>query len=106
MPPPPAKLKGFEALISGGKAGTGGSNGSNVVKTSQDAAPLKLVSNEDMPKFKRLVIEHQKLSKIGLTDLLSHSFENVTKKQVENTLKLVAEKQGKRGVWELKAEAL
>ena len=88
MPPPSAPINAFQALGAPAKPGKD---------------EVKLVSDEDLPKFKRLVIEHQKLSKVGLTDLLSHSFDHVTKRQVENTLKLVAEKPAKRGAWVLKA---
>jgi chromatin assembly factor 1 subunit A len=92
MPPPPAPMNAFQALTTTVKTG------------KEEGGVVKMVPDEDMPKFRRLIIEHQRLSKVGLTDLLSHSFDHVTKKQVENTLKVVAEKvgTGKKGVWELK----
>lgn len=90
MPPPPAPVpaNAFEALTSTNTA---------------DSVAVKLVPNEDLPAFKRLVLENQKLSKVGLLDFLSKSFEKITKTQVKNTLDQVAEKKGKRGVWELKS---
>jgi len=83
MLPPPVPSNAFEAL---------------------DATPVKMVPAGDLPEFKRLVLENQKLSKAGLLEVLAKSFDNskVTRALVKNTLERVAEKKTIRGLWELK----
>jgi hypothetical protein len=95
LPPPAPPSSAFDALTNLGHASGAGAVGS-------PATNIKLVPAEAMDQFKRLLLEHCNLPKIGLTEVLAHTIKGVTKAQVKNTLELVAEKKALRGAWELK----
>jgi chromatin assembly factor 1 subunit A len=92
MPPPPAPTNAFEAL------GGGASN------TAANSAPTKIARNEDMNAFKEAIINNNRLSKVGLIDVIAHKFEHLTRAEVKNTIEMVSERTGtgRSKVWTLK----
>ena len=90
MPPPPVPSDAFSVLTSS--------------TANKGDAKKTMVPADVLPDFKRAILKYPKLSKLGLTEILSTEFTKCTKVQVRASIEAIAERTGtgQDKTWKLK----
>ncbi|TPX09862.1 uncharacterized protein E0L32_008884 [Thyridium curvatum] len=89
MAPPPNRTDAFAALTSG---------------SSKPDPKTAQIPPEMVQDFKETILKYEKLSKVGLVEILSTEFPKCTKIQIKNSVESLAERVGKGPkLWKLKA---
>ncbi|KKA30455.1 hypothetical protein TD95_000647 [Thielaviopsis punctulata] len=95
-PPHPAPSNAFEALHGSKTADSNPGTGANTASAAAQTgtATLELRRPELLPEIKRVIVDNNKLSKLGLIDVLFHQVEGLTKGEAKMALDMLAIKVG------------